>query len=201
MSTYQRFAVPGANGALRPSNSANISRCFVALFPDPEACEKLDAIAVGVQKDHAGSRRMQGDQLHLTLAFIGPLVEQRATQVAQMLDAIPADPFFWTLDRIGGFDRARVLWAGGKREPRLIALARIVRRGLDAAAVSYDRKPFSAHVTLLRNITHVPAFLLATPIAWHVTRPYLVVSERDTSGDIRYRRWGEEPLRSKTSST
>jgi len=195
MSTCQSVAPASATDASRPHNSTNVPRCFVALFPDGAVCEKLDAIAIDAQKEHPGSRRMQREQLHLTLAFIGPLIEQRANQVAQMLDAIPADPFCWTLDRVGGFERARVLWAGSKSEPRLIALTRLVRKGLDAVAVSYDRKPFSAHVTLLRNITHVQAFLLATPIAWHVTRPFLIVSERGTNGEIRYRRWGQQPSR------
>lgn len=163
----------------------------MGLFPDPAAGEKLDALATDMQRDYAGSRKMRREQLHLTLAFIGPLVQDRADQVAQMLDAIPADPFFWALDRIGGFDHAHVLWVGGKREPRLIALVRIVRRGLDAMAINYDRKAFSAHVTLLRNIRHVSASFLATPIAWHVTRPYLVVSERDLGGHVQYRCWGQ----------
>jgi 2'-5' RNA ligase len=166
----------------------------VAIFPDPVTTEKLDALTISAQNEHVGSRRMQRAQLHLTLAFIGQLEDSRAELVARMLDAMPADPFFWTLDRVGGFERARVLWAGGKDEPRLKALARMVRRGLDAEAVHYDRKPFSAHVTLLRNVTRVSGFLLAAPIAWHVTRPRLVVSERSADGDIRYRCWDGRPL-------
>jgi len=193
MSTCQRPALPSANEIGLLPKSSNVSRCFVAIFPDPVTSEELDALAISAQKDHAGSRRVQRDQLHLTLAFIGQLEETRADQVARMLDAMPADPFFWTLDRVGGFQRAGVLWAGGKDEPRLNALARTVRVGLDAKAVHYDRKPFSAHVTLLRNITNVPSFSLDTPILWHVTRPYLVVSDRDSNGDIQYRCWGDQP--------
>ena len=195
MPTCQRPVLPNVSGMARPPKSSNVSRCFVAIFPDPATSEQLDALAISAQKAHKGSRRTQRDQLHLTLAFIGPLEEQRANQVARMLDAIPADSFFWTLDQVGGYGRARVLWAGGKEEPRLIALARMVRGGLDAEAVHYDRRPFSAHVTLLRNITHVSSFLLSAPIAWHVTRPRLVVSERATNSDIQYRCWDQRPLR------
>jgi len=195
MAAREHPATPRASGASRPHDSASASRCFVAIFPDPAAGEQLDALALSVQKDHVGSRRMQRDQLHLTLAFIGPLVQERAEQVARMLDAMPGDPFFWTIDRVGGFERARVLWAGGESEPRLITLARIVRLRLDADAVNYDRKPFSAHVTLLRHITHVSAFLLDAPILWQVTRPRLVVSERSVQGQMQYRCWDEQRLR------
>ncbi len=193
MSTGQSFGSQSTNGKLRLHKSGDVARCFVALFPDPVAREGLDALAQKVQKDHAGSRRMQRGQLHLTLAFIGPLAEQRGNQVAQILDAVPIEPFVWTLDRIGGFARAHVLWVGGNQEPRLTALAQIVRESLDDTMVSYDRKAFSAHVTLLRNITNVPSFSLDTPILWHVTRPYLVVSDRDSNGDIQYRCWGDQP--------
>ena len=188
-------ASPSAPRPATPRRIKNVLRCFVALWPDPPARDELDALASRLQREHAGSRRMQGDELHLTLAFIGPLEEEPARRVADMLQRINMDPFCWTLDRCDGFDRARILWAGGQNEPRLTALAQAVRQGLDELTVGYDHKPFSAHVTLLRNVRHACALRLDTPIDWRVTQPRLVISEQDTIGKARYRTWVERSLR------
>jgi len=167
------------------------ARCFIALWPDAQARDQLDALARQLQKEHSGSRRMHPDNLHLTLAFIGPLEEEAARRVAQMLLAVDVAPFCWTLDLYGGFARARVLWAGDQGEPQLATLAHKVRQGLDDLMVAYDRKPFSPHVTLLRDVAHPPAANKCTPILWHVTGPQLMVSERNANGELRYRPWAE----------
>ena len=177
------------------ASSTAVSRCFVALWPDPEACNALEALVRELHQLHAGSRPMARDNLHLTLAFIGALAETQARQVVHMLREIQSAPFTWTLDRCAGFERAHVLWAGGPEEPRLTALARATREGLDSLSIDYDRKPFAAHVTLLRNIAQVTAEHPVRPVAWQVTRPQLVVSERDAGGRLRYRTWVEDNLR------
>ncbi|HEX7155695.1 MAG TPA: RNA 2',3'-cyclic phosphodiesterase [Burkholderiaceae bacterium] len=164
-------------------------RCFVALWPDPRARAELDVLSHRLQEQHPRARRMRRENLHLTLAFIGELAEPSAQRVAAALAALQSTPFTWTLDEVGGFARARVVWAGG-HEPRLAGLARESRECLDRLEVAYDRKPFVAHVTLLRDVIDVPGVARVAPIEWHVDRPVLVVSERGLRGAIRYRTWG-----------
>jgi 2'-5' RNA ligase len=167
-------------------------RCFVALWPDDAARERLAAVAREQQRRFPRARAMRAENLHLTLAFIGELDEARAARVAAALGALPFEPFEWTLDAVGAFDRARVLWASGPDCAPLAALAQRVRALLDELHVRYDRKPFVAHVTLLRDLARDDARRAATtiapPVAWRADRPQLLQSVR-RDGQQRYERF------------
>ena len=129
--------------------------------------------------------------LHLTLAFLGTLEERRLPPIQGRLAAMHTPQFAWRIDHLGSFGRARVVWAGGPADSRLNGLAQAVRNGLDDLRVSYDHKFFVAHVTLLRGVSDFVAIALPRAIAWQVSGPVLMVSERDTHGQVRYRPWGE----------
>jgi len=165
--------------------AASMVRCFVALQPDAAALEELDRLAREQNTRFAKARRMRRENLHLTLAFIGALPREIAQRVAARLAAEPAGAFDWELDAIGAFGGARVLWAGGT-SAALHALAERSRRVLDELAVRYDRKPFVAHVTLLRNVPREAARLAAgpiePPIRWHAGAPVLLQSTTDANG-------------------
>ncbi len=193
MPTRELSVPPSPSRLNGPDPGAPVLRCFIALWPDPAARDQLDTLANRLQQNNAGSRRVAREDLHLTLAFIGALAANRAHRVAAMLEAIAAPHFAWILDRVGGFDRAHVAWAGGTEDPRLAALAQAARVGLDALQVAYDHKPFVAHVTLLRKVAHTPSPEACAPIAWSVSVPVLAVSERDEHGRVRYRPWSERP--------
>ena len=128
---------------------------------------------------------MRRDNLHLTLAFIGQLDAAVAQQVAAGLAALSIGPFAWTLATIGAFGRSGVLWAGDDDE-RLGTVAARVRHLLDELGVSYDRKPFVAHVTLLRKLPRAAArdaaAAIEPPIAWRVADVVLLQSTTDAAG-------------------
>jgi 2'-5' RNA ligase len=164
-------------------------RCFVALWPDEAARDRLCLAAQAQKTRFPRARQIPCENLHLTLAFIGELDENRAAQVAVALETISIQPFTWMLDRLGAFDRARVLWAAGPDSPPLAELARRVRTLLDELRVPYDRKPFVAHVTLLRDVSRdaarQAAYPIEPPIAWQAGRAVLLRSVlRD--GHVRY---------------
>ena len=145
----QRSRAPGR----RPGKEASPSRtrCFVALQPDEAALDRLDRLAGEEHARFPSARRVRRENLHLTLAFIGALEADRARLVAAALAGQTATPFDWLLDSVGAFAGARVLWVGGA-DAQLEALAARARALLDELAVRFDRKPFVAHVTLLRDL-------------------------------------------------
>ena len=178
----------GSNPRGLKTGRAPAIRCFVALQPDEAARERLDQLAREEQTRFPSARRMRRDNVHLTLAFIGALETELAQQVAARLAAEPFAPFDWSLDAVGAFAGARVLWAGG-RDAQLDALAARARRLLDEIGVPFDRKPFVAHVTLLRNVpreaAREAAHAIEPPIPWHAGTPVLLESRTDAQG-VRY---------------
>ncbi len=163
-------------------------RCFVALQPDAAALDRLDRLAAEQHARFPSARRMQRENLHLTLAFIGALDAERARQVAAALAGEQHAPFEWLVDGIGAFAGARVLWVGGT-DARLDAMAQHARDLLDRMNVPFDRKPFVAHVTLLRDLPREsardPARQIEPPIPWRAGRPVLLESRADAKA-LRY---------------
>jgi len=144
---------------------------------------------------------MRASNLHLTLAFIGELEPARAPALAQRLSEIPPPQpeVIWPLDHLGHFARARVVWAGGSPCAELEALAQSCRAALETLGIAYDRRPFSAHVSLLRDARHLnpAAEALAQavwPVAWPLSAPQLIVSDRGIDGAVQYRPWSAPPL-------
>jgi 2'-5' RNA ligase len=169
-------------------------RCFIALWPDPAAAAALYTLADRLHRQTPGSRCVARDDLHLTLAFIGALSPEIARRIACLLTQHEPAPFRWRIDHLGRFERARVAWAAGPDDARLSALAAGVRRLLDAEAVTYDRRAFVPHVTLLRALPPT-AFLPADarhaaidpPIDWRVGAPRLLRSAGGHYRDVAER--------------
>jgi RNA 2',3'-cyclic 3'-phosphodiesterase len=160
-------------------------RCFVALWPDEATRDRLDALARHWHTRFPRARRMRRTNLHLTLAFIGDLEPAAASLVATRLAGTAWPEGSWPVDRIGVFDKVRVLWAGSDTDPVLDSLAGRVRELLDDARVHFDRKAFAPHVTLLRNLPR-EAFgasdALSEPICWRIATPALLKSTATVDG-------------------
>lgn len=168
-------------------------RCFVACWPADSTREWLDQVARDAHLRYPGARRVRRENLHLTLAFIGELPLAKAQQAAQALRDLSSEPFEWRLDHVGRFERARVLWAGGQPEPRLLQMAETVRASLQTMQIRFDEKRFAAHVTLLRDLPSKRApesddsVHAIEPFTWPIRSALLMVSERDPKGATVYR--------------
>lgn len=132
-------------------------RLFVAIDLPGNVREEL----VGLRKDLPGGRWVAGDQLHLTLRFIGDVEAQQQRDIDAALRHVREEPFSLTLRQVGHFGRpGRVLWVGMDPSPRLLALQREVEAALVRAGVPPEERPFSPHITLAR-LKGTPHHLLA----------------------------------------
>ena len=167
-----------------PADAVESQRVFVALWPSPGARTRLAEVTDGVARQATGARRILPPNLHLTLAFIGSLREDRTADLALHLQRCEASEFDWVLDHVGYFHAARVLWAGGPENPAVLGLAARVRALLDRREIEYDRKPFVPHVTLLRNVARwaLGNRPIDPPIAWPSNGPTLVRSKQGARG-------------------
>jgi 2'-5' RNA ligase len=176
------------SGRKNPGSGAAASqqRVFVALWPPPAVRTRLSQVAEDLAQRIASARRVEPSNLHLTVAFIGPLRSDRVVEVAQRLVACAESEFDWLIDRVGHFEGARVVWAGGPRCAPLLALAARVRALIDAMRIDYDPKPFAPHVTLLRDVPRRLASdsLIDPAIEWPCRGPNLVRSEQGSGGVV-----------------
>ena len=127
-------------------------RLFIARPLPPE----IASAAAALLPDLPGLRRVRPELLHLTLAFVGHVSDERLADVlaASGEAALAQAPFAVTLDRAGRFPAGgapRVVWIGmGEGATESADLAAAVRNALTARQVPFDHKPFSPHVMLAR---------------------------------------------------
>jgi 2'-5' RNA ligase len=158
-------------------------RCFIAAWPDDAARRQCEALTDALRPHAQHGRVMRPENLHLTMAFIGELADERGARVAARCAALSGIGCDWQLDEIGHFARPRVLWAGGPLSAALDAIAGRARALLDDLQIDYDRKPFVPHVTLLRDVRRYDGpRTIAPPIAWPICSIALYRSGRDDAG-------------------
>lgn len=157
-----------------------MGRHFFAVWPDDAAARALHGAARAAQQS-CGGRLMRRDTLHLTLAFLGDIADERVAAAWRAAEDVVAEPFDLALDRLGYWKHNRILWAGGV-SPRLTLLADALGDRLRAAGFALETRPFVAHMTLLRDARCPATPELAAPVNWPVTEFALVESRLSPQG-------------------
>jgi 2'-5' RNA ligase len=149
-------------------------RLFFALDPPPDVRRQVATLQRGLA---VSGRAVPAANFHVTLAFLGmqpPAVIPAAAAVAAGLE-FPACEV--TLDRIGGFRRAGVLWLGASEIPEALqGFQHELVGALLAAGIGHDRKPWKFHLTLYRKMRSLPPTMDPVAIRWRLDGFRLVES-------------------------
>ena len=95
--------------------------------------------------------------LHITLAFIGGVEDDRVDALFKLGDAIRGQSFGLELNRVGQFGRGKYVWLGPSRIPRELGdLAETLNRHLADQGFPVDRRPYKPHLTLAKKAPPVP---------------------------------------------
>lgn len=143
-------------------------RTFVAVALSDEAREALRREIVSLAGVAPSVRWVNVASLHMTLAFLGDLADERLTAAHEAAQAAASQgaPFQLTLDRLGTFGPAhapRVIWAGvGGEVAALRRVQHILADELDQRGFPPPEHPtYSPHLTLARVKGRLPAPELA----------------------------------------
>ncbi len=125
-------------------------RCFVALTPDPGSRDVLAGLPVA-----NGARRTPRAQLHLTLAFLGPVERAGTERLAQRLPQLAAYDAMPALDvtRIARWPstaHARLVVAELAQPVEVMAMSARLTEVLRGLGLPPDSRAFRPHVTLAR---------------------------------------------------
>jgi len=163
-----------------PEPAQRTRRVFFALWPGRRLAADLAAIA---RERGVRGRAIPGENLHLTLAFIGPVTDKRLRELQGIAGSVRAPAFDLLLDRIEHRPRQRMLWAcADEIPPALAELVRDLNAGLAAAGFRVEERPFSAHVTLVRDCRCEAAPVLPAALAWQVIAFVLAASRLGAEG-------------------
>ena len=135
-------------------------RLFIAIRLDDSIREALTEVQSTLRKHHVGGNYTKIENLHLTLAFIGEYGDP--DRVLEVMRTVPFEPIPIYLEGFGTF--GDLYWCGLARQDKLETYVKRLRRALAEAAIPFDRKRFSPHITLLRraSFNHMPGITVTT---------------------------------------
>lgn len=163
------------------ADTGDTGRYFLAVWPDDTVRARLarwsEAIPAG-----SAARRVPADNLHITLVFLGALEPPGLDAVRTVAADTPWSGASLTLDRIGYWKRARIIWAGSREgSEALSALTETLRDRLRRLGFRVEARPFVPHVTLYRKAGRRPRWRPEV-IDWRIERFCLVRSTLSSTG-------------------
>ena len=128
-------------------------RLFFALQPPADLAEALAGEALTLSRRYGG-RPARPETIHLTLAFLGEVAEERLPDVLAAGRAVQVPEFDLTIDRFALWPHNGVLWAGcAPPADGLFRLVTDLREQLRAASIAFDGgSRFVPHVSLVRRV-------------------------------------------------
>ncbi len=129
-------------------------RLFVAIDLPEAIHAAISELMTRLKPASPTLRWVHHEGIHLTLKFIGEVVDQRVIEIRRALggvkDMYPAEikvagTGFFPNDKL-----ARVFWIGVEANPALGELAAAIENELDVLGVRREERPFHPHLTLGR---------------------------------------------------
>lgn len=164
-------------------------RLFFAYWPEPDTVER---IVPWVHAAHAlyGGRMMRPETLHMTLAFLGKVDEDRTRMLIEACSDWKLPAGTMVLRNPGRFHHAKVVWLGPEadaaegRSPEWLYRANdTLWSCLSPLGWRREEGPFRPHVSLLRNAQAGDLDALrGDPVEWTPRRCVLVGSEPGPTG-------------------
>jgi 2'-5' RNA ligase len=160
---------------------------FFALWPN----HALQAALADATRDvvfASGGRAVPPENFHITLAFVGSVAESSVAKVEAVGDRVAAEvertPVLVTLDAIEYWRKAHVVCATAQVQRNAGAgladiLATALQSRLTAGGFTPDLKPFRAHVTLARKVSHGTHVHTMQSVFWSFTEFALIESRTE----------------------
>jgi 2'-5' RNA ligase len=154
-------------------------RIFFALWPPAGTARALAEWAREAQR-LTGGRAIDAAKIHLTLAFLGEADPAKATRAARKVE--PSLRHTLPIEEARYWRESHIVWAGPRETPApLTALFESLSLELFREQFILERRPFAAHVTLIRKAR--PAKLPPLPaLDWPVNEFLLVRSSLSPKG-------------------
>ena len=132
-----------------------MKRVFIAIKIDPskELISVLNTLKLRFMAEKINW--INPSNIHITLAFLGNIEEDRISVVKTLLKEICAESaeFSFVLRGTGvfkNFREPRVIWMGTGESGKLISLGNRIISGLKSTGFEIEERPFNPHITLGR---------------------------------------------------
>jgi len=160
-------------------------RLFFALWPPEETALALERWAAPLK-----GRCVPSGNIHMTLAFLG---EADAAQACAAARRVQGAAFRLTIDEARHWEHNDIVWAGPRSVPAALQqLVESLQLELFKAGFILERRPFAAHLTLVRKAPPQP--LPPLPPAQWPAEEFCLASSTPAGRGAVYRRVEGFPL-------
>lgn len=123
-------------------------RCFLAIALPDDVSDALMDVQDGVRN----ARWIEGEDLNLTLAFLGDCTPSELTELDVELGRLRVEPFDLQIAGAGAFGggKPHTLYAGLAESEPLTRLQAKIGRVIREVGITADRRKFHPHITLAR---------------------------------------------------
>jgi len=162
-----------------------VQRLFFALWPGAALRRALYDLGQRMREE-AGGRVVAANRIHMTLVFLGDIPVARTGELYAVGDALHAGKFELVLTQTGTWKRSAVGWIAPAMLPgALEQLVVAMRHHLLEAEFRIEQRPFTPHVTLLRDVRReVKARQTDVSYRWTVDKFSLVRSQTFPCGPV-----------------
>jgi 2'-5' RNA ligase len=168
---------------MNESSQINIARVFFALWPNDA---ESNALSEWQNSLHAlyGGLKMRSNTLHLTLAFLGNIENQRLEIANLAAQEFEGQSFDLTFNSAHYWEHNHIVYAAPKIVPAQLAqLVNALEQRLHQHGFSLDKRDYKPHVTLLRRAKWQSAPEPKIPeVLWRASSVALMKSEPDENG-------------------
>ena len=150
-------------------------RLFFAAWPPAQTAVALHGWAGGLE-----GKAVARENIHLTLAFLGEADLAKAIAAAKRVRGVRHE---LPIEETRFWKKNQIVWVGPRKMPReLERLVRALHLALYRAEFILERRPFAAHVTLLRKAREARDLPPLPRVAWPVDEFLLVRSRTAATG-------------------
>ena len=164
-----------------------MKRLFFALWPDADVRSQLAGVAESLP-DKSG-RRIQPENLHITLVFLGNVQERIIPELTDGANQLKMPGFSLQINRSGWWKRPKVIWLAPEyTPPPLLRLVEQINQLSKRAGLSIEQRNYQPHLTIARKVNHPADNLRFDPIHWRVKDFCLIESvtcQRGASYQVR----------------
>ena len=162
-------------------------RLFIAINFNSETKNRLIALCKELRRNSSHGRFSLPENLHLTLAFIGECDAKQTVAVKSAMDVTVFEPFDLVTNSIGCYrrDSGDLWWTGVQKHEMLLKLHQTLTTALQQNGIECDRRKYSPHITLGREIVTKTQPREIEPFGETVAKIELMKSER-IDGKLTY---------------
>lgn len=157
-------------------------RLFFALWPPRQAAAALHAWANRASRETRG-RVTRAETIHLTLAFLGEVGEEKLPLAVSAGRGAGGKGHSLPIEQARWWKHNRIVWVGPNETPEPLASLELELKGnLLDAGFELERRPFAAHITLIRKAQEPRELPPLPAIDWPVAEFVLVRSVLSREG-------------------